>query len=428
MQQAEIVQKRIEEIRRLATERDLSRTSRRLLDFFAEVEAPVALRRTAIQLRAAYNAYAAQDHADALDVVFESLLGQAVDLIAEMEQACLPKGASANPGKIAERLPEKDREVVFTGTGITKVFKTRRYTFELPKMDVNLRLGEITGIVGENGNGKTTLMRIVAGDLEPTTGSIDYPLFGAEPGDWYAIKQEIAFIPQQLTPWRGFLKENLHFTAAIHGIKGVENEEQVDFVIHRLGLSQYEDAVWREISSGYKLRFELARALVWRPQLLIIDEPLGNLDINAQQIFLQDLRYLAQSIRYPMTILLSSQHLHEVESIADNIIFIKNGEALYNGKMQDFGQDRTENLFELSTDLTKTDIVARISHLEGVGVEDVGQVKVIHTPIGMDANQLLAELVRAGIPIHYFRDISTSTLKLFRRGAADLEPPEFPIV
>lgn len=428
MQQAEIVQERIEEIRRLATERDLSRASRRLLDFFAEVEAPVALRRTAIQLRAAYNAYAAQDHADAQDVVFESLLGQAIDLIAEMEQACLPKGASVNPGKIAEGLPEKDREVVFTGTGITKVFKTRRYTFELPKMDVKLRLGEITGIVGENGNGKTTLMRIVAGDLEPTAGSIDYPLFGAEPGDWYAIKQEIAFIPQQLTPWRGFLKENLHFTAAIHGIKGAENEEQVDFVIHRLGLSQYEDAVWREISSGYKLRFELARALVWRPQLLIIDEPLGNLDINAQQIFLQDLRYLAQSIRYPMTILLSSQHLHEVESIADNIIFIKNGEALYNGKMQDFGQDRTENLFELSSDLTKTDIVARISHLEGVGVEDVGQVKVIHTPIGMDANQLLAELVRAGIPIHYFRDISTSTLKLFRRGATDMEPPEFPII
>ena len=241
-----------------------------------------------------------------------------------------------------------------------------------------------------------------------------YPGFTAEKGDWYRIKQNIAFIPQQLKSWQGLLKENLHFSAAIHGIKGKENEDQVNFIIHRLGLSQYEDATWSEISSGFKLRFALARALVWKPQLLIIDEPLANLDINTQQVFLQDLHFLANSAKHPMAILLTSQHLHEVESIADNIIFMRNGEALYNGSMQEFGQNRDENLFELSTEASKTDIMNALKQVVGLKVEDMGQVKVIHVPTLIDSGVILQALVAHGIKINYFRDISTSTLKLFR--------------
>ncbi|MEL6845984.1 MAG: ABC transporter ATP-binding protein, partial [Bacteroidota bacterium] len=113
-------------------------------------------------------------------------------------------------------------------------------------------------------------------------------------------------------------------------------------------------------------------------------------------------------------ILLSSQHLHEVESIADNIIFIKNGEALYNGKMQEFGSDREENLFELTTAATKGEIIEALSHLDQISVEDRGRTKIIRTPVEMASNQLLGELVKQDIAVDYFRDISTSTLKLFR--------------
>ena len=321
-----------------------------------------------------------------------------------------------------KRLSEKRNrsDIVFFGQKSHKNLSlSSKYTFTLPDIDLDLKLGEISGIVGENGNGKTTLLRIVAGDLEASSGIIQYPRFNLPEGDWYRIKQNIAFIPQALPVWQGFLKENLHFTAAIHGIKGAENEDRVNFIIHRLGLTKYEDALWSEISSGYKLRFELARALVWNPGLLIIDEPLANLDINTQQVFLQDLRYLADSTQNPMSILLSSQHLHEVESIADNIIFIKNGEALYNGRMADFGQDRSENLYELITSLTKMEVQAKLSHLENVRVEDVGRNLIIHTPLTMDANILLGEVVGAGISVEYFRNISTSTLKLFREGRGE---------
>ncbi|MEL6593716.1 MAG: ABC transporter ATP-binding protein [Bacteroidota bacterium] len=403
---------RLDELHRLADEQDLSRLSRRILDFLADHDVAAASRNAAIQLRARYNAFAALEQAEQTEAVREEMLREAHRLLSQVNDS-LPKDQD---GDHTDRslLPSQEPDLVFSGRGITKTFVSPKFVFTLPELDLDLKLGEITGIVGENGNGKTTLLRIVAGDLEISGGNISYPAFDVAANDWYRIKQNIAFIPQALKPWKGFLKENLHFTAAIHGIRGEENEDQVDFIIHRLGLSQYEDALWSEISSGYKLRFELARALVWNPGLLIIDEPLANLDINTQEVFLQDLRYLASSTQNPISILLSSQHLHEVESIADNIIFIKNGEALYNGKMQEFGSDREENLFELTTAATKGEIIEALSHLDQISVEDRGRTKIIRTPVEMASNQLLGELVKQDIAVDYFRDISTSTLKLFR--------------
>ncbi|MEM7371672.1 MAG: ABC transporter ATP-binding protein [Bacteroidota bacterium] len=412
---------RLAELQDLLAEGDLSRLSRRLLDFLADVPAGEQIRGEAIALRAAYNAHISREQADRSTEELARLHHQANDLIAFLQEQLsednadsLSTGDSWLTEEVLDQVELRDNSIVFDGKKISKRFVTPKHTFELPNLDLQLRLGEITGIVGENGNGKTTLLRIVAGELSVSSGTVAYPWFPVQTGDWYRIKQHIAFIPQHLPAWQGYLKQNLHFAAAIHGIKGHQNETLVEFVIHRLGLTKYEDALWSEISSGFKLRFELARALVRRPHLLIIDEPLANLDINTQEVFLQDLKYLAKSVHHPMAILLSSQHLHELETIADNIIFIKNGEALYNGSMKDFGQDRQENIFELSTTTEKTILKEALSQLEGVTIEDRGTAQIIRTPIDLEGNVILGALVSAQVQIGYFRDISTSTLKLFR--------------
>jgi ABC-2 type transport system ATP-binding protein len=277
---------------------------------------------------------------------------------------------------------------------------------------LRLHTGELTGIVGENGNGKTTLLRIVAGDLAIDSGLLRYPAIPAAAGDWYQIKQHLAFIPQNLRAWRGKLKDNLHFAAANHGIFGNENEEAVDFIIHRLGLTRYRNAVWSEISSGYKLRFELAKALVWRPKILILDEPLANLDINAKLLFMQDLRLLAGSLRHPMAILMSSQQLHEIERVVDNILFLKEGKMLYNGKVAAFGQDRQTNTFEVSGNFDSGELQKMLAHWGEIQIEDTGQSLLIEVPIHIDSSLLLSTLT-AEKRIDYFRDISRSTRKLF---------------
>ncbi|MEO1450980.1 MAG: ABC transporter ATP-binding protein [Bacteroidota bacterium] len=408
---------RLTEISHLWQEQDLSRLSRRILDFLADVQPAPSLRSQAIRFRAAYNTFISLEQEAQSDEAWTQLIDQGADLMDAFE-ATFP--IPNTPGVMAPPVEEASISVektdVFVGQAITKKFVSAKHTFELPPLDIRMRLGEITGVVGENGNGKTTLLRIVAGELNISGGKVLYPGLPGDTDDWYQIKQRIAFIPQALKPWPGYLKENLHFTAAIHGIKGRENEDLVDFMIHRLGLSRYEDSRWSEISSGFKLRFELARALIRRPTLLIIDEPLANLDINTQQIFLQDLRYLADAQVHPVSILLSSQHLHEVEAIADRLVFIKNGEALFNGRREDFGQDRSENIFELGTSLSEEVVVERLRAHPELRLRSAGQHLVLHTPVAWEAERVLSTLLAAQVPVNYFRDISTSTLRLFRTG------------
>ena len=140
--------------------------------------------------------------------------------------------------------------------------------------------------------------------------------------DSYAIKNHIAFIPQRIPKWYGLLKDNLHFSASIAGIYGAKNNLMVNFMLERLNLSSYAHLTWNQISSGYRTRFEIARILLQKPRLLILDEPLANLDINAQQTILTDLIFMAKGAHNPMGIILSSQQLHEVEKVADTVIFI----------------------------------------------------------------------------------------------------------
>jgi len=428
-----IILERAEEIRTAIDDKDLSRATRRILDFLSDFQISPNLTAQAIKLRSDYNAYAILEKSEATETKRQELILRTLKLGELIEDELIRtiklKGRyDDDPIDTLEELKEayfqenpfeqtvEDKNVVFKGVGVSKTFQTSNFFFELPTLDLELRIGEITGIVGENGNGKTTLLRIIAGALQADGGELSYPYFGVKPHniDWYFVKQRIAFITQELKPWQGLLKENLHFSASIHGIRGEENEEEVEFILHRLGLSRYEEATWNEISSGYKLRFALAKALVWHPSLLIIDEPLANLDINTQQIFLQDLRYLANSAKHPLAIIISSQHLHEVESIADNIIFIKNGEALYNGKMEDFGKNRTENIFEFTTPSTRELLETALSQLQEYQLEDNGQVLILRTPLEVSSTEILQLLCNHSIVVNYFRDISSSTLKLFR--------------
>ena len=215
----------------------------------------------------------------------------------------------------------KFTQSVVKATNIGKVYKSKGVKFCLSPLSLELKLGEITAVVGENGNGKTTLLRMLAGDLAISEGELSYPLL-MENGrkDWYSRKQKIAYLPQELPKWYGSVLNNLHFTATIHGIKGNENIDQVNKIIDRLGLQEYRKAKWSEISSGYKTRFSLARALLSKPNLLIFDEPLANLDVKAKEELIKDLRNIVSLQRYPLTAIISSQDLDKVESIADKII------------------------------------------------------------------------------------------------------------
>ena len=135
---------------------------------------------------------------------------------------------------------------------------------------MELKQGEILGLVGENGNGKTTLLRSLCGELHPTSGTINYQF---QYDDLYDLRTKLVYIPQRTDTWRGSMYENLEFTASCYGYSPEENNLVVDLVITRLGLRKFRKHYWNNLSSGYKMRFELARMLLRKPKILLIDEP-----------------------------------------------------------------------------------------------------------------------------------------------------------
>ena len=296
-------------------------------------------------------------------------------------------------------------ELLVSVEEVSKTYTNGNFT--LSPISFRVSTGDILGVVGENGNGKTTLLRCLAGQLAIDTGSVHHTQV-KEPG-YYAIKHQVAFIPQRIPRWYGLLKDNLHFSAAIADVHDEENDLMVNFMLERLGLGAYANYTWNQISSGYRTRFEIARVLLQKPSLLILDEPLANLDINAQQTILTDLRFMAKSIKHPMGVVLSSQQLHEVEKIADNVLFIKRGSCMFQTK------EKTEAvksyILELET-VTGRDDLIRVLGDKDINIQFNGGFYTI-TSASSSAQEMLNKLVSSDVSITYFRDITYSTKRFF---------------
>lgn len=325
-------------------------------------------------------------------------IGSLPDSFTEQARSLIDKAAATGQQHPAPQLLITADQVAKTYTG---------GNFSLKPISFSLQTGQVLGVVGENGNGKTTLLRCLAGQLALDGGKIDYHLLRNP--DYYAIKNHIAFIPQRIPRWYGLLKDNLHFSAAISGIHDGDNDRMVEFMLERLNLTRFAHLTWNQISSGYRTRFEIARILLQRPRLLILDEPLANLDINAQQTILTDLVFMARAAHNPMGIVLSSQQLHEVEKVADTVIFIKDGNCLYSST--DKEEKITSTAIEFETTLDR-DSIHGLFAAGDVSLQYNGGFYTIESTV-LSAAQLLATLVQAQVPLTYYRDITYSTKRFF---------------
>jgi ABC-2 type transport system ATP-binding protein len=180
----------------------------------------------------------------------------------------------------------------------------------------------------------------------------------------------------------------------------------------RLGISELGNRKWSEISGGYKLRFALAAALVWHPKLLVMDEPLANLDVATQHLMLECIKALAKDEKHPMCVVISSQHLVEIENISDDLIYVENGKLLFSGNKQTFGADRNENVFELNCNIDLETLQTLFAN-EKINITKRGYDFVITSPLSVNANYLFKILIFNNVEINYFRNISQSSKKMF---------------
>lgn len=315
--------------------------------------------------------------------------------------------------KLTALLAEQLRQREVPDDVVVKIKDLHKYYrstgFHLQAEQLELRLGEITGLVGENATGKTTLFRILAGDLAHDKGLLEYPQWqDGKSYNWSFLKKKIAYLPQQVPRWYGSLVENLKYEAAINGIKGAQNEKELEYIIQRLGLEEHRNKTWIQLSGGYKLRFALARALIKKPQLLVLDEPLANLDIKTQVIVLNDLQNLCKSLRNPLAVIISSQHIEEVEAVADQMLYMTGGNLVDLGASKAYGEDRRYNVFELSCACTFAELKQLLDDFPYQRLWYNGMHFFITTDLATSSFQLLGYLEKNKMPVRFFADISTS--------------------
>lgn len=351
---------------------------RRLLDFSRDSETVEWMQR-AIRLSGEYRRQGTVE------------IGQVISLAEEIEKTLLQK--KVQPGNCILRT--RDMTKTYTSGGFT-----------LYPINVELCSGEILGIVGQNGHGKTTFLECISGKQQIDSGEIDFPMFHHR--DYYDLKHSVAFIPQRIPRWYGKLKDNLHFNAAISEVYNSENELLVQFMLERLNLNKYAALTWDQISSGYRTRFEIARVLLQKPTLLILDEPLANLDIQAQETLLTDLRFITKSAYHPLAVILSSQQLHEVEKVADNVLLIKEGRCVFQTAQ---GTEQGGVVVELQTSMDKEIFQAKLG--EGsIAYHFNGGFYTLKSG-EKNVEEILHFLLSRKVPITYFRDITHSTKRYF---------------
>ncbi|MGE0500024.1 MAG: ATP-binding cassette domain-containing protein [Rhizobiaceae bacterium] len=303
-----------------------------------------------------------------------------------------------------------NRFVVFQGRDLRRNY---RRGFSLGPISIELRAGEITAVVGRNASGKTTFLRMVAGELLTGSGHASYPALQGPDTSWMDVRSRIAFVPQLPDRWHGRLRNTLNYVAATYGARGVQNRELVDWHVTRYGLEQYDSATWDEISGGYKIRFELVRALVSQPSMLVLDEPLAYLDIITRQKFLTDLRSIASSLENPIPILIASQHLYEIEAVADQLVILDDGKCVFSGYLDSLARERSRTIIEVSLRAGKSDLENSLDGLGLDGMEETTEGYILVFPVDLRHEEVFTRLrARFGEEFYAYRDISRSTRSL----------------
>jgi len=192
----------------------------------------------------------------------------------------------------------------------------------------NIGAGEIAGLIGANGSGKSTLLRILATLLVPTRGRASVT--------GYDVEREAPHVRAQLgfhsATDGGFYsrltsRENLNFFAAMNGLFDAEAPRRLDELTELMGMSSFLDSQVRTLSTGQVHRLGLARAMIHRPTVLLLDEPTRSLDPLAAAEFR---RFLKSQLvdRHGTTVLFASHTLAEVEQLADRVILLDRGRLL----------------------------------------------------------------------------------------------------
>lgn len=246
--------------------------------------------------------------------------------------------------------------------GLTKQYG--RFT-AVSKLDLQMERGEVYGLLGPNGSGKTTTILMLLGLTEPTAGQVR--VLGLDPvRQPLQVKARVGYLPDEVGFYDNLTaRENLVYIAKLNGLARADYARRVQESLERVGLRDVVDNRVKTFSRGMRQRLGVAELLVKQPQIIIMDEPTLGLDPDAARRFLQLIQEFKED---GMTVLLSSHLLHQVQIVCDRVGLFRHGEKVLEGSVAELARQvlgQTHRIL-LSVGAPPDGLKARLDRLPGV--------------------------------------------------------------
>ena len=286
-------------------------------------------------------------------------------------------------------------------------------------VNFSVRPGEIMGLLGPNGSGKTTIMRVLTGFFPPTEGRVTIDGLDVEEHS-LAVRERIGYLPENVVLYPDLsVRRFLTFCAEVKGIPSAQRRSRLDDVMTACGLTEVAGKLIGKLSKGYRQRVGIAQAVIHRPQVLVLDEPTVGLD--PRQIV--DIRTLIKSLGGSTTILLSTHILPEVSMTCERVIIIDYGRIIAEDTAEGLTR-RLQGSHETRTRIAgpRPAVLAALGELPGV--EDVREepatdgtvTAVLRSSLGDETRRALAErVVQSGWGLLEVRPLPMSLEDLFVR-------------
>ncbi|PZO65622.1 MAG: multidrug ABC transporter ATP-binding protein [Paracoccus denitrificans] len=286
-------------------------------------------------------------------------------------------------------------------TGLTKTYAAAGRVPEktaLHGISLDIPTGSIFGLLGPNGAGKSTTINILAGLVNKTAGKVDIWGFDQDVNPRQS-RAAIGVMPQELNIDPFFTpRASLEVQAGLYGVP--KSDRWTDEILALVGLTAQADTYSRQLSGGMKRRLLLAKALVHRPRILVLDEPTAGVDIGLREMLWTNVRRLNEQ---GMTIILTTHYLEEAQEMCDEIAIIDHGQVIV--------QDATANLLRRadrkSLVIDPGDWAGTLPALpDGVTITKRPDRRIAlgYAPGHIAADQIIDALRAASVPI---RDVST---------------------
>ncbi|KAA0788152.1 ABC transporter ATP-binding protein [Bacillus wiedmannii] len=284
---------------------------------------------------------------------------------------------------------------------VTKSFKGK---IAVNNFSMELQAGECVGLIGPNGAGKSTLIKVISDITNPTAGEV--LLNGIKISK---MKREIGYLPQYPNFFHWMTaRETLTFMGQLSGLKKEELSKSIPKMLEKVGLKGEENAKVSTFSGGMKQRLGIAQALLHKPALIVMDEPVSALDPIGRREVLN----LIEEIKKDTTILLSTHILSDAEEICERFVMIKDGTKIEDTTITELLHRNGENklIIEITAkDREWIDVVKKLPYVKDVEVIGL-KIKVKVESIEINKNMLLQNALEHKVDIVKF-EINNDTLE-----------------